>query len=232
MKIAICLSGAPRTIERSLHSISLIKSTGDTKVFIHTWAAPVDSTSIEGEATSPWPQHQKRTHKDVIENFSYEKIQLDWFESTSKFIKNYKEKCSLHMTQIPNALAPFCMFYSFQQVEKLKSDYEAENNMVFDIVYRMRFDSCIFTPELLPTTPFEQETLAVPHGKDYHGLNDQFAYGTSQTMKKYFNSFSIFPTLPEKHFYNPESLLLRCVSMQNLPLVRTPLRVGIHDNNY
>lgn len=229
MKIAICLSGAPRSIERSLYSISLIKLTGDVKVFIHTWAAPLDSTYVEGAATYPWPQHQKRTHKDVIENFTYEKMQLDWFESTSKFIENYKNKCLLRINQFPNALAPFCMFYSFQQVEKLKSDYEVENDMTFDIVYRMRFDSYIYTPELLPTTPFDQETLAVPNEVDFSGLNDQFAYGTSQTMKKYFNSFSIFPTLSEKHFWNPESLLLHCVLTQNLPLVRTSLRVGIHN---
>ena len=230
MKIAICVSGAPRNIKRALQSISFIQSTGDVKVFIHTWAESENKKNIEKVSTkNKWPEHEKNTHQDVIDNFSYEKIQLDWFESTSITIENYKNKHTIQLNQYPKALSPYCMFYSFQQVEKLKSEYEAENDIIFDIVYRMRFDSAIKNPEVLPCSPFDREVLVIPAGSDWGGINDQFAYGTSLTMKNYFNLYQKLPYFSQKTFHNPEQLLKHYLHTHNFPLERSNLIVHIHD---
>lgn len=229
MEIAICLSGAPRNIERALESISFIEKTGNVKVFIHSWMNPEDSISIEKNSVSKWEMHQKFSHKDIINKFVYEKIQLDSFDTRLNCIKKYKEDNNICITQFPNSLGPFCMFYSLQQVGKIKSEYEKEYSMKFDMVYRMRFDSYIFNPEVLPIIPYEEETLAIPDQNDHTGINDQFAYGTSKAMEKYFNSYSIFPNLNNKSFRNAENLLKICIQTQNIPIIRTSLRVGIHD---
>ena len=97
------------------------------------------------------------------------------------------------------------------------------------MVYRMRFDNNIKNPEVLPTSPFEQETIAIPNENDWGGINDQFAYGTSQAMKKYFNSFSVFPLLKRTYVGNTEILLKDCILYQKLPLIRTNLKVHIHN---
>ena len=231
MKVAICISGLARNIEHSLKSISIIKNTGDVKVFIHTWAAaPGKNEHLISTSFNSTHLHSKDlyTHLDVANQFSFEKLQLDFFENASKNIMNYVNKYKISL-QRPNIIGRYCMFYSFQQVEKLKSEFEEESGETFDMVYRMRFDSNIKNPEVLPTSPFEQETIAIPDQYNWGGINDQFAYGTSQTMKKYFNSFSVFPLLKQTYFGNTEALLEACILYQKLPLIRTNLKVQIHN---
>lgn len=229
MNIAVCVSGAARKIEKSLQSISFIKNTGEVKVFIHTWAPLEGSTMLEDMSFNPVTAGLlKNTPKDVINEFTYEKIQLDCFETRLNYLNNFKNEYNICFTQMPRKMYGYCMFYSMQQTEKLKTEYEVENNMVFDMVYRLRFDSLILNPEQLPTSPYETETLAIPDQNHWGGVNDQFAYGTSLTMSKYLKTYSIIPLLQNKHLYSPEFFLKSCLEFQNIPILKTPLRVSIH----
>ena len=115
MKVAICLSGLARNIEHSLKSISNIKNTGDVKVFIHTWAAPEKDEHLISASLNPTHLKDIYTHLDVVNQFSFEKLQLDFFETASKNIMNYVNKYKISL-QKPKMIGRYCMFYSFQQV--------------------------------------------------------------------------------------------------------------------
>ena len=225
MNIAICVTGASKRITQSLESISRVKVTGNVKVFIHTWMNLEGSSVIQNVVTcqrnTPY-----FTPQDVVNSFVFEKLQLDCLDTALDFIKNSTKNICLSL--YPNALSPYCMLYSMQQVEKLKTEYELERNMKFDIVYRMRFDSLITNPEMLPTAPYESETLAIPHENDWGYINDQFAYGTSLSVSKYLRSFSVIPFLGENTYFNTEQLLWNCLNYQNLACTRTPLSVSIN----
>jgi hypothetical protein len=110
----------------------------------------------------------------------------------------------------------------------LKIVFEKENNYSFDIVYRMRFDSEILNLEFLPKEKIESNTIFIPGvHKDFGGINDQFAFGSSQSMDKYSNLFNNIENF-DVHSYNPEEILLKYLLTQNLEIKRSNLNVNIH----
>jgi hypothetical protein len=230
MNIAVCLSGAPRNVSNSIESIELISRTGKVKIFAHTWNA-VSGSSLESVSTNldSWLEHESCSAPDLIKRFSFEKIQLDCFETHLELIKQFTKKHGLVLHGYKHGgLSCFCKLYSMRQVELLKSRYETENAMVFDMVYSLRFDSFIQTPENLMKDIFPVETLAIPDERnETGGINDQFAYGTSAAMSTYLSSFErlseLAPTLG--HISGGEVLMKRIIDHLNISPLRTNLRV-------
>lgn len=212
MQVAICLSGTTKYHENSLRSIDKYFKKYDPKIFIHTY----DNNSIEDIIRDSW---SKKTAYDYYNNLKLTtKEILDLYPPTGGLIEDYKEaqkiflpiyidimmKEGMNMFNAVSNLGPISMHYSIMNANYFKHLYEKQNNIKFDVVIRMRFDSDI--KEMQPLESYDLSRINIPIKRDWDlwyddgsdwkvlgtgGLNDQFAFGPSALMDTYS---SLFPT--------------------------------------
>jgi hypothetical protein len=124
-------------------------------------------------------------------NISLYKNHLFYFSQNCKDILN-----------IENAVN---MFYKIYKCNQLKKEYEDENNFKYDFVIRARCDVKYNEKLILKN---DKNTLYVPFGNDYNGLNDQFSFGDSETMDKVSDLYlNINDYVKNGCIYHPETLL-------------------------
>jgi hypothetical protein len=224
MNIAICLSGSLRKIKKALRSIEDISKTGNVKLFIHTWNFE-EETNLQNQRVTP---DEDSNVNYLLNKFNIEAILIDKYESKKLLFEEVK-KYSIKLTQYPNLFRYYPMFYSINRANDIKKIHENENNFIFDIVYRIRFDSKILNPEKLPISKIEENIIIIPNtDKDHYGINDQFAYGSSIGMDCYSNLFNNLDKL-KGIYYNPEQLLLRHLQNENVNIQRSELDVDIYE---
>jgi hypothetical protein len=228
MNIAICLSGSLRKIKKSLRSVEDISKTGNVKLFIHTWNFEKEINLQNQRVT---PDEDSNTNY-LLNKFNIEAVLIDKYESKEFLFEDIK-KYSVKLTDHPNAFGYYPMHYSIKRANDLKKVYEIENNFIFDIVYRMRFDSEILNPEKLPINKINENVIIIPtysswHQADHGGINDQFAYGSSIGMDCYSNLFNSLSKL-NGTYNNPERLLLRYLQNENVQIQRSELNVDIYN---
>lgn len=227
MNIAICISGTARTLDCSQHSIKLIKQTGNTKVFIHTWSSADFNTlqnTLHG-GVKPEKEREDTVHKISSSLQEIESLSIDNFDSFSEKFAQDRDKVKLLANK---KIGPFSMFYSINRCNELKKLYELNHNIKFDIVYRMRFDSYITTPGyLLRKIEHTSNYIYIPKCSDYEGVCDQFAYGSSQSMDIYSQVYENLDSLLnfKQHYRNPEQMLQSYLEMKNITVERTQLGV-------
>jgi hypothetical protein len=208
MKVAVCLSGSVKHPEKSLDSIRRIYPNEYLKVFIHTW-------KIENKkeyARDSFSGKLGLADLEVLSEYNAEDI----------FTENYNEK-RLEFESMYDRLdfspgnradiGVISMYYSIFKSNELKCKYEKNNNIIFDKVIRMRFDSDFGDKDL--TLDPNVDTIQIPLGNDWGGINDQFALGPSKEMNSYSDLFNKFEDLQGTP-YNPETLLLTHIT-KNLP---------------
>jgi hypothetical protein len=224
MKIAICLSGSMRNLEKSLKSIRHISETGDVKLFIHTWLFK-DEQNLKKQRSF---QKDGENFLFLFDNFDYESIHIDKFESKLDYFTYLKNIKNFKIRQYADKINHISMFYSIYISNNLKISFEKENNFLFDIVYRMRFDSEISNPNELVKQKIENNTIIIPtKEKDYGGINDQFAFGPSNAMDKYSNLFNNIENF-NTYQNNPEQILKEYLKTQNIEIKRNNLYVLIN----
>jgi hypothetical protein len=233
MKIAICLSGGIKFPQHSLDSINNILPNDNVKIFIHSWQ--IDSKDKKKFVESSWTgvHHQDElfahstlgivknlsTHFDVVdyvyENFADKSPLFSDIFNSLKWVKYER-----------NDFGIISMYYSLFQSNLLKKKYEKENNMKFEKVVRMRFDSNFFGKKINLESFIEP--LNIPIGRDFTGINDQFAVCSSSHMDIYSNVFSeLSKTVDAK--YHPESILKKHLENYGILPWRFPFHVGINN---
>jgi hypothetical protein len=200
MKVAVCLSGAIKHPEKSLDSIKRIYPNEFLKIFIHTWEIEnikeYGRDSFSGKmGLSSTDILSEYPYEDIlIENYSTKREQFQTIFDTLEFKESHRKDIGL-----------ISMYYSIFNSNQLKKEYEIKNNMIFDKIVRMRFDSDFGGKDL--NLDFEKNCIQIPKGNDYAGINDQFAIGPSEEIDHYCNIFNNLETLKDME-YNPEKLLL------------------------
>lgn len=177
MKIAVCLSGQPRFLERGFKQISeKITSKYDVDFFVHTWW---DNDNMDAIGSN-------RSH-----TFDENTLEL--------IMRYYKPKLMLNEPQINfniyddvdyeliNPISPYSMFYSIKVSNDLKLLYEKKNNFKYDAVIRCRFDILIenFDINLSEIDLSYIYTDTVGNGFP----NDQFGLSNSENMDYYSSLF-------------------------------------------
>jgi hypothetical protein len=98
------------------------------------------------------------------------------------------------------------MYYSINQADTLRQEYEQAMKMKFDCVFRARFDSEPLKPFSL--YEYDMSHLNVPNPEyDCGGINDRFAFGGSEVMTAYTSVYHDIKEYAEKTGYQPESIL-------------------------
>ena len=182
MKIAICISGLPRTGAAAHAFIQSYFDLGPEHTvdyFCHTW----DTDSIKNKNEGANQIQADITILDIkcmLDLFSpiTSKIDPQSIVSKEKACKSdYKWRCNwLHL------------FYSMMQANHLKRKHEMENNFKYDVVVKIRYDT-VFEPD----TKFKLDyvrprSLYTSHlenfNYEYHRKNfsDVVFYGNSNSM--------------------------------------------------
>ncbi len=184
----------------------------------------------------------------------------DCIESQKKFIfKNHDVDIYLahNANNVGDDLELFQKLYNVKKIESIKIDlepylkyrahYEITNsaNVIsmfkciyeafqlipneYDIVIYMRADEILSSSIEFEKLP--DNAVFIPEGNDYErGINDQFAFGNYESMKKYCSLFeNLTDYLDNKGvIFHPESLVKFHLEYQKLNIVRFPLIYTLH----
>ena len=176
MKIALCLSGQPRSFEKGYeyHKKNLLDHY-DVDVFIHTWA---DSPGLE----------------ELFKLYDPVSVMVE-----QKPVGDFDER----FTNTPNAVVhpprfTVAMLYSIFKSCELKVAHELTNKFSYDWVIKSRTDYALNIK--LPFEELDNTKLYIPNcrmvpTRDFG--NDQFAFGGSDVMNK---RMAIYQNM--EHFYD------------------------------
>lgn len=191
MKIAVCLSGQPRFIERGYHQIydNIISKYENVDFFVHTWW----SDDMNKDQFVKGNDGYKLDDFGKLRQYTYP---LDTLELIMKY---YRPKLILNEPQIKfeqhenvnyetiNPLSLYSMYYSVKTSNSLKKFYENKNNFVYDIVIRARFDILFEKFDIdfndIDLSYIYTHTVGLDHP------NDQFAISNSENMDYYSSLF-------------------------------------------
>lgn len=235
MKVAICLSGGVRYPHIGFESIKNIFPNSFVKIFIHTWQISNREDFLKTVAGLQYKEEDKtvETELDFLGRYDYETILIENYESKIQEFQKIYDSFELLPFQeggciIPRYdIGPISMHYSIHKSNELKLKYEKNNNIVFDKVIRMRFDSDFEGKQLyLNNLP---NCLNIPEGEDWcDGINDQFALGSSSSMDIYsdfYNHMNQIHNVP----YHPETMLRKYLEMRNIFVNRFDFPVRINN---
>jgi len=232
MKTAICISGGIKYPERSLESLKRFHPNNLT-IFIHTWRITDAKSYLSNIARQKFTSYTAEEAKEnfiestkdnmsALDRYDYEKIKIESFESRKPEFEDYFNSLSFP-SYVRKDIGFLSMAYSLYACNQLKVKYEISNDMTFDKVVRMRFDSDI-TTEIHLDQLNHPLTLEKNTG-DWGGLSDQFAIGDSKYMDHYCNIYHDLVDLQHVKFH-PESLVEEHLS--KLDVKEVPFNVRIN----
>lgn len=192
MKIAVQISGEFRYLSACWQSFERYILKGfprsDVDVFLHTWRCdtPTDSLSDHGKG-------------------------LALFQPRGYLLESYADRQDLQ--NLPRA---YSMFYSIQQANEQRKNYERLLEISYDLVIRYRTDLQIQEPlypkiqkEIQSRKPFlwipKSTCVSVSDGPVEDSICDWFAIGTPDAMDVYCGTFATW--LPVALPIVPESML-------------------------
>lgn len=225
IKTAICISGHLRTFETNFRSVlNNLISQYDCDVFIHTWDIlglsyrPTDGNlaKLKTDNFEPLVRELYKPKKMVIEKSrSFESLPL----MRAKVIDH---------RDIPGILA---MYYKVEECNKLKKEYELENNFKYDLVIRFRGD--LYLEQVFPVdSTTDLNHLYIPLYGNFGGVCDQISFGNSEVMDKYSTIYSsIIGHLNNGAVMHPERLLKFHVDSHHLSIVKVPIKYVIKRAN-
>ena len=160
-------------------------------------------------------------------------IEEDIFkEPVRKFIE---QSAAYRSSGFPKSNNMKSHFINKQRVFQLLEKHVNETNTAYDYIIVTRLDLTIFDTLSLQDIHDSDNTIHIPEGHDFGGLNDRLCIGNINSIKKYCDIFNNSPNLLiagcEPH---PEKLLLAHVKSKGLEVKRfklaseilVPIRAG------
>lgn len=201
MRIALCISGQPRSLIGGCSIIKerLIQPSNITDIFVHTWY----HQDLNGKPfNSSQPHLDKNIGRWMPNSDEYLRLQLNPIKlvaDNQDDMRQYDHLKDVEGRANQKALAS--MFHSVTLANELKSNYEKENGFKYDIVIRTRIDhiyhKAINIAELYD--PNQKDAVFVPRthqymrdnhfltsnsGLRYASCSETFMFGSSENMDK------------------------------------------------
>jgi hypothetical protein len=220
-KIALLYSGQPRHVKECYqnHLETFYKANPDDEidVFAHIWYDPA------WVGTFFWDQYKDRGRWEAdLKDF----MQDNWkpkgivFEEPKEFIPEGIEPDSRFPHPVNNIIS---MFYSLDQVNSIKKRYEEKNGFKYDCVIRLRTDEFFKTP-IGKIADYDLNSVNVLNEWAHieYGINDHFAFGSSELMDKYLDVYTNFVEICEMGAaINPECIVgFNAQVRHELPIVK------------
>jgi hypothetical protein len=206
MKIAICLSGFPRTMN---YTYPYFK-----KYVIDKLDPDIFYFGYEDE------DHSIRTD-DILKLYKPVSHVIRKFEDSvsDEVMKEYGTHDVKNINLAKGSpLAILSQYYNLFKSNELKKLYEEKHGFKYDVVYRMRTDYYFFEK---PNSEVEKQSVYIPHLWNFGGVSDSFAYGDSESMDSYSSLFYNMATYNLKHgrIFHPESLFKYHLNQKKLTIV-------------
>lgn len=235
MRVALCISGQPRSVELAFPSIyENIMVPNNPDVYIHSW---IDDSIKGKKPITAGGDVACDTIPDDIDSIilkSYNPKKYIFEKQLEFDEKNYNTK----------RLEYIRPKYSISQKYSIMKSIELALDEHYDAIIRMRFDWNIhkkFDVTTLPlnhlTAPNDAPHLHIlPNGMPLRGINDQFAVGDMHVMKCYASIYSqmehIFNTV-DIPFADEFYLSYYMQHMNNIPINTIPIEYNIirHTNS-
>jgi hypothetical protein len=117
-------------------------------------------------------------------------------------------------------------FINKKRAFSLLEDHMQKNTVHYDLVISARLDIPVHS---LPLLEPAENTVYIPEGNDHCGINDRFALGNVDSMKKYMLLYdTAIPILESKlSSPHPESLTLANLMYRNVRIERFPMSTEI-----
>jgi len=181
MRVALCISGKPRFLKlgNSYLYENIIKN-NNVDVFVHSWYS-------NSEWETGWD------FSIVQDNFLLGSIE-QLYNPKKMLVENQKKDLAPHdysyYREMPDAPAnvQFSFFYSIKKANDLKSEYEKENNFVYDCVVRTRFDCALL--DSINLFEYNMDFVYYPDVLRIDCFCDWLFFGSSQNMNILSNTFS------------------------------------------
>jgi hypothetical protein len=209
MKVALCLSGQPRYID---HIVPLIKNflmkDNGPDVFFHTWFDKNDVDKLYGSSIPSQDGKLGSAHPDTIQIFE------DSFLPKKRIFEPQREfevVSRLRTVQTAVSSHLVSMFYSIEQADKLRREYEYENNFKYDVVVRSRFDlyfnqhidfsnflETSNAGKIISPKKWQESRMNFIPGLGDYTMNGDFVAGNSDVIERFSNIYSNIEFINEK----------------------------------
>lgn len=252
MKIALCLSGQPRDIKIGFKFIEkyLIKPNDvhDIDIFCHAWYDPEEVgksfTSAQQYPYGHVGMLEKDTDQYILNKIKPKKFLLEKQINFIEYVQGFKTHVNAKQDMLSS------MFYSMFVCNNIKKEYEVENNFVYDLVVRTRYDIAYFEPIILSKYYSLLNKIIVPKNyqldQDIFGsvnkpMPDIFSFSNSKNMDIFC---SVYPNMkqinnkldiPFAERYLGEwvrvqnNIQLECIDTKIVLLHRMPRRTNNHE---
>jgi len=246
MRVALCLSGQPRFIEKAFPFINeyLIKP-NNADVFFHTWYHDdlvgrkfvTNKNGISDE--DPGGVYRKDLREIVLDLY---KPKFHFFENQLTTLDENINVAPILETHATTYTRPefvsmiYNSWYSIQKSSLAKEIYRLRNNISYQFVIRARFDSSLNLP--VPCATLAQNCLYVDN-RDLPAnmLSDWFAVSSNQISNIYSSGFNALEYLAASaasdDLFCGENIVYRLMKLYGIPVVRftnlvhKPIRASI-----
>lgn len=205
MKIALCMSGQPRFIEKAYPSILenvILPNSPD--IFVHTW---FDKSPTVFRGDGAWGSNpNNKPVPNTIELITQLYKPVDaMFETPGKFINS-----KINVDDTIDHYAPhfkgneqylvemiYSMWYSIYQSNLVKERFRLTLGKHYDIVIRCRFDST-FTKKII-CSEYDNSKINIGCDRRNPGhLSDWFAFGSNTIMNVYSDVYNFIDFIHER----------------------------------
>ena len=229
--IAVCFGGEPRTYDMCAETINHFFNLPniDVRFFAHTWT---DNTfKVTKQPPGQFIVDAEKLDFDYVKQdlkkfFTFEKLKIE--DKFKTLAVSEKDQAIIHDCNLDTEIYAVDwdhLFYSDLQSNLLKRNYELENNMIFDVVVKTRFDlsfdpKMTFLDLLNKKSYIKEKTIhsdICPFVADQYRvqMDDCFYYGSSfaidllqSNMFCYNRSLYCPNNIQEKTFNDPLSLVI------------------------
>lgn len=219
MKVALCLSGHLRSYRETYPTLKrFIIDNYQPDIFLHSWIKQ-GFDGVRGDA--------------AVVDKPLDALRIQALYNCKGLLIEEEKKWDTTMYAVEpniglrNPEIVCGLFYSQYMANQLKCQYEKQHGL-YDVVIRCRAD--LMFEDHLRTTETEQvhQGVFVPKFGNYNGLNDQFAFGNSEAMDMYCNTFPNLNSFYQQGCkFHPESLQRWCASHYQIPIMRSDIKYYI-----
>lgn len=161
-------------------------------------------------------------------------------EETTNFIKRFiidmnisKDCINIQQVQVPSYVYSFkkkeetdyfnsySMFYHNKLCFNMLEEHCKKYNNNFDIILKFRTDINYQNP-LNIADVIDKNTLYIPSGFNFGGINDQVAYGDYDAMSEYCDCIDDLKSICEEGIFHPETILNQFLIKRDINIVRFP----------
>jgi hypothetical protein len=209
MKIALCVSGAPRFRQRGLFKLmAALKGWDQADFFIRTW-----KTDEYGNSAKEFVDYLKDNGLGDPDRFRYPVVQV-----LDDVPEHYPPPVPLNLAEwAPNFLT---LWYGIVKTNELRLRYQRETGTEYDLVLRMRTD-------MVPDGDIDLTQYTDPN-KMYNAKNfaDNFLFGTPDMYNRFVAYWGHLRTLSAQNtFVHPEESLENYFKQYNIPYECIPVTV-------